>query len=205
MYHGSAGVMGIGAALISGATVVIKKKFSASQFWSDAIKYNCTAFSYVGELCRYLVNQPVSDLDRKHKIRVCIGNGMRANIQREFLSRFNVKCLEMYGATEGNFVLMNTVAKIGACGFVPLANRFLKVMPSYIIKIDKNNFNVIRDENGHCIECDIGETGLLVGVIGQSTRDEYNGYANSTDASNKKIINNLFKPNQNAFNSGNYF
>lgn len=67
-----------------GATVVLRKKFSATNFWSECIRYNCTAFIYVGEICRYLVNQPVSELDRQHRIRVAIGNGLRENVWREF-------------------------------------------------------------------------------------------------------------------------
>lgn len=41
-----------------GATVVLKPKFSASQFWEDCQKHRVTVFQYIGELCRYLVNQP---------------------------------------------------------------------------------------------------------------------------------------------------
>ena len=44
-----------------------------------------------------------SQLDKAHKVRVCIGNGTRANIHRTFSERFNVKCVEIYGATEGNW------------------------------------------------------------------------------------------------------
>lgn len=42
----------------TGATCVLKKKFSASQFWKDCSKYEVTVFQYIGELCRYLINQP---------------------------------------------------------------------------------------------------------------------------------------------------
>jgi len=57
---------------------------------------------YVGEICRFLVNQPVSPLDKQHKIRKAIGNGLRSNVWKEFYSRFNVKCVEFYAASEGN-------------------------------------------------------------------------------------------------------
>lgn len=40
-----------------GATLVLKKKFSASQFWNDCRKHDVTIFQYIGELCRYLCNQ----------------------------------------------------------------------------------------------------------------------------------------------------
>ena len=42
----------------TGATCILKKKFSASQFWNDCRKYDVTVFQYIGELCRYLCNQP---------------------------------------------------------------------------------------------------------------------------------------------------
>lgn len=41
-----------------GATCVLKKKFSASQFWKDCVKYDVTVVQYIGELCRYLMNHP---------------------------------------------------------------------------------------------------------------------------------------------------
>ena len=84
---------------------MLRKKFSASNFWKECIQYKVTAFCYVGEVCRYLVNQPASPLDKAHSVRLCIGNGTRANIHKEFTERFNVKCMEIYGATEGNCIL----------------------------------------------------------------------------------------------------
>lgn len=35
-------IVGIGQCLLQGMTVVIRKKFSASHFWEDCVKYNCT-------------------------------------------------------------------------------------------------------------------------------------------------------------------
>jgi hypothetical protein len=42
----------------------------------------------------------------------------------------------------------------------------------------------------------------MVGIIMKSLYTAYNGYANQKEASEKKVIRNLFKPNQNAFNTG---
>ncbi|XP_025062489.1 long-chain fatty acid transport protein 6-like isoform X3 [Alligator sinensis] len=58
LYHISASLIGIGGCIELGATCVLKKKFSASQFWSDCTKYNVTLFLYIGEICRYLCHQP---------------------------------------------------------------------------------------------------------------------------------------------------
>lgn len=38
--------------------MVLKSKFSAGQFWEDCQQHRVTVFQYIGELCRYLVNQP---------------------------------------------------------------------------------------------------------------------------------------------------
>jgi acyl-CoA synthetase (AMP-forming)/AMP-acid ligase II len=102
LYHSNGGMVGTGMAMISGVTIVLRRKFSASNFWRDCIKYECTAFCYVGEICRYLLNQPESELDKQHSVRLCLGNGLRSSIYEQFSQRFNVKCIEFYASTEGN-------------------------------------------------------------------------------------------------------
>lgn len=47
-------IVGVGQCLIHGMTVVIKKKFSASKFWEDCIKYNCTVRAGHGETHLYI-------------------------------------------------------------------------------------------------------------------------------------------------------
>jgi solute carrier family 27 fatty acid transporter 1/4 len=158
---------------------------------------------YVGEVCRYLVNQPPSELDRKHKIRVAIGNGMRENVWTEFNARFGIRPLEFYAASEGNCTLINIPGKTGACGFMPVLNSITKTLPMAIIKID-DQMKAIRNENGFCIPCKPYEKGAIVGVIGKTPRTSYSGYANDKNASDSKILHDLFRKDQNAFNSGNF-
>ena len=112
IYHANGGIIGAGAALLSGATVVLRKKFSASNFWKDCIKYNCTSFVYIGEICRFLLNQPPSPLDRQHKIRKAIGNGLRINVWKEFYDRFRIKCVEFYAASEGNCTMSKLTTQL---------------------------------------------------------------------------------------------
>ncbi len=192
----------MGAAIVNGATVVLRKKFSASNFWKECIEYNCTAFVYVGELCRFLVNQPASPLDRAHSIRKAIGNGLRANVWKEFNARFNVKCIEFYAASEGNCTMINTMGRVGSCGFVPLINTLVPVLPVSLIKVDEQ-MTPIRDEKGFCVRCKPFEKGLLIGIINpKKPTAAYSGYANNDKESSKKIIENPFRQGQRAFNSG---
>ena len=61
------------------------------------------ATQYIGEICRYLLAQPHKPTDRGHRIRVAYGNGLRPQIWKQFMSRFNIERIgEFYGATEGN-------------------------------------------------------------------------------------------------------
>jgi solute carrier family 27 fatty acid transporter 1/4 len=90
---------------------------------------------------------------------------------------------------------------MGACGFMPAWNPYLKLLPIFLIKVDEKG-NPIKDKNDFCIPCKGGEKGVIVGVIGEKTLNQFNGYANNKDASDKKIIENLFKKGQRAFNSG---
>ena len=147
LYHTNGGVLSAGQMLFTGATLVIRKKFSASNFWQDCIKYKCTvsyiiiciknlshfpsvffSFSlhplslkvtfYIGELCRYLLAQPNQQTDTQHNIRLCIGNGLRPQIWTAFTKRFGIPNIyEFYGCTEGSVGLINPFNKPGACGF----------------------------------------------------------------------------------------
>ena len=70
-----------------------------------------------------------------------------------------------------------------------------------VIKID-DQMNPIRNARGLCIECQPGEKGLLVGIIKNTTKSAYSGYANDEAATNKKIVRDVFAKGQHAFNSG---
>uniref|UniRef100_UPI003AAD10BE long-chain fatty acid transport protein 6 n=1 Tax=Centroberyx gerrardi TaxID=166262 RepID=UPI003AAD10BE len=117
LYHSAGSMIGIGGTIELGATCILKKKFSASQFWNDCRKYDVTVFQYIGELCRYLCNQPKTEVDKVHKVRMGVGNGLRQDVWREFHNRFGeVSMCEIYGSTEGNLCFMNHIGKIGAVG-----------------------------------------------------------------------------------------
>ncbi len=42
----------------TGATLVLRGKFSATHFWEDCRRHNVTAIQYIGEMCRYLCLRP---------------------------------------------------------------------------------------------------------------------------------------------------
>jgi acyl-CoA synthetase (AMP-forming)/AMP-acid ligase II len=102
LYHSAGGMICVAMSFFTGATMVIKRKFSATAFWEDVRRHKCTVFQYIGELCRYLMTVPPSPLDKKTSIRIAIGNGLRPDIWEEFQTRFAIPEIgEFYSSTEG--------------------------------------------------------------------------------------------------------
>jgi len=99
LFHSAAGIIGVGI-LFSGCTMVLRKRFSAHRFFEDCARNKVTVVQYIGELCRYLLATPPSKLDRAHKVRVAIGNGLRPEIWKQFQDRFNIpEVVEFYGVS----------------------------------------------------------------------------------------------------------
>ncbi|KAK4297268.1 hypothetical protein Pmani_030309 [Petrolisthes manimaculis] len=201
LYHTTGGIIGVGQALFLGSPVAIRRKFSATQYWNDCIKYGCTAAQYIGEMCRYLLNIPRKPEDTKHQIRMMFGNGLRPNIWKEFESTFNIPTIcEFYGSTEGNANIINIDGKPGAVGFVSVL--FPAVYPVALIKVDEETKQVVRDENGLCLRCKPGEAGEFIGkIVKNDPVRDFHGYADKT-ASSKKVVRDVFAKGDSAFLSG---
>ncbi|MEE6505623.1 hypothetical protein FKM82_005593 [Ascaphus truei] len=201
LYHSAGNIVGVGQCLLHGLTVVIKKKFSASRFWDDCVKYNCTVVQYIGEICRYLLNQPVRESEGTHSVRMALGNGLRPSIWTDFTSRFRIpQVAEFYGATECNCSLGNFDNNVGSCGFNSRILPF--VYPIRLMKVNEDTMELIRDPAGLCIPCKPGEPGQLVGRIIQSDPlRRFDGYVNE-NANSKKIAQDVFKRGDMAYLTG---
>ncbi len=192
LYHSTGLILGWAASLRSGCTNVIKSKFSASDFWNDVKKHNVNKFIYVGELCRYLMNLPPSDGDRDNPITQISGNGLRPDIWESFQKRFNInKIVEIYGATEAVGMTINSFGRSGMIG--------RKRSDSTIIHCNKDDGSPILNDKGFCTKVSEGETGLYIQKISSSAK--FQGYLD-TQASNKKILQNVFKTGDQYFNTG---
>ncbi len=184
LYHSVGGVVAVAATLAVGGSTVIAGKFSASNFWTDIRRWQCTQFQYIGELCRYLLAQPLSDLDGVHSLRLAVGNGLRPDIWSEFATRFKIpQIVEFYAATEGTFSLYNVQGPIGSIGKIPpfLRHRF-KVA---LIKHDENTGLPLRGADGLCVAVGPYEAGEALGFI--SNPAQFEGYTNPDDTRAKVL------------------
>ena len=80
LYHSTGLMLGLSAVISTGASVFIKRKFSASSFWAEVQKHQTTTFIYVGELCRYLSLQEPCEEEKNNPIRSMVGNGLRPDL-----------------------------------------------------------------------------------------------------------------------------
>jgi fatty-acyl-CoA synthase len=203
MYHTSGGVLATGAVLIGGGTVFIRERFSAREFWDDVVREHCTLFMYIGELCRYLVNNPPHPLERAHRLRLCSGNGLRPDIWTAFQSRFAIpRILEWYAATESNVSLFNLEGRPGAVGRIPW---FLKSkFQTKIVRYDMERQASVRNALGLCEEAAVGEVGEALGrIFHDPTKpsSRFEGYSNVAD-NHAKILSNVFAEGDTWFRSG---
>ncbi|KKM63508.1 hypothetical protein LCGC14_1510780, partial [marine sediment metagenome] len=182
MFHSNAINIGFASALGGGGAMAIRRKFSASNFLKDARKYGCTAFNYVGEICRYLYNQPPRDDDKNHPIIKCAGNGIKPEFWMDFKNRFGIERIhEQYGATEAfipNFAnIFNLDKTVGFCS-----------RPYAIVKYDVEKDEPMRDKNNHMIIVEPGEIGLLIGPVDPKSFYMYK----DEEATKKKAFQNVF-------------
>ena len=203
MYHSIGGVAAPGAVLVNGGSVVVADGFSARGFWDTVRAWDCTLVRYIGEICRYLVNTPAGASDRKHRVRLACGNGLRPDVWEAFRQRFGIpQILEFYAATEGNVTLFNCEQRIGAIGRVPpyLTHRF----PVALIRVDVDNGTPARGPDGLCVRCAPNEVGEAVGRIRDDASDiggRFEGYTSQED-SDKKILRDVLEGGDAWFRTG---
>ncbi|KAL0968673.1 hypothetical protein UPYG_G00270040 [Umbra pygmaea] len=198
LYH-SAGFYAFIGSIERGSTIALRSKFSASHFWDDCRKFNVTVIQYIGETLRYLCNTPKKPNERSHRVRIAIGNGVRADVWREFLKRFgDISVKEVYASTEGNVGILNYAGKIGAVGRVNFLHKW--IFPYAIIKYDIVREEPLRNSDGFCIKAKTGEAGLLVTQITQKA--PFAGYARDLKQTEKKKLHDVFVKGDQYFNTG---
>jgi len=202
MYHSNGGVIAVGIALTAGGSCYIRERFSASEFWSDTIRRDCTMFIYVANCA------DTSTMRRRRPgSRPSPAHGGRQRSQAGHFRPVPValrhpQILEFYAATEGNVALFNFDSHPGAVGRLPFwaARRF----PIRTVAFDVDAGVEKRDGAGHCLECGVDEPGELLGEISDDPGKpaaKFDGYCDPT-ATRAKILRDVFKPGDAWFRTG---
>ena len=192
LYHNNALTVAVGSVINSGATLALGKSFSASRFWEEVIAGDATAFIYIGEVCRYLLNQPAKPTDRAHRVRLIAGNGLRPEIWDEFTTRFGIaRVCEFYAASEGNTAFINIFNVPKSTGISPA--------PLAYVHYDPDTGEPLRGEDGRVQRVPAGEPGLLLSPVNRL--QPFDGYTDP-GASEKKLVRNAFREGDCWFNTG---
>jgi fatty-acyl-CoA synthase len=192
LYHNNALTVSLATVLAGGATLALGRTFSASRFWDEVAAAEATAFCYIGELCRYLLNQPERPADRAHQVRLAIGNGLRPEIWTRFTERFGIeKVMEFYGSSEGNTAFVNALNLEGTAGLSP--------MPYAVVEYEPGSGRPRRDERGRGARVRTGQVGLLLTKV--TGHAPFDGYTDPT-ATEHKLVRDLFRPGDCWFDTG---
>lgn len=192
LFHNNALTVSWSSVLACGATLAVARKFSASGFWRDVKANRATAFTYIGELCRYLLQQPAGAGDRDHQVRVVIGNGLRPELWDVFKQRFGIEHVaEFYGASECNLLFTNGFNAPRTAGFTPLSYA--------VVKMDHDTQRPLRNAQGRLVKAKRGEEGLLLAKV--TPRAPFDGYTDQK-SSEAKLLRDAFSKGDCWFDTG---
>ncbi|WP_286746694.1 long-chain-acyl-CoA synthetase [Aquabacterium sp. UBA2148] len=193
LHHNNALTVSWGATVGAGACLALGRKFSASGFWQDIRRHRATAFSYIGELCRYLLNQAPRADDAQHGVRAIIGNGLRPDIWGAFQQRFAIEHIaEFYAASECNLAFVNALNLPGSAGMCPLSHA--------IVAFDVAEETPVREgPQGLMRRVEKGQVGLLLTEI--TDKAPMDGYTDER-ATASKVLRDVLRRGDAWFNSG---
>ena len=201
LHHSSALLVGVGAALVAGVPVALRRKFSVREFANDLVRYGATATLYIGDVCRALVHGPQSPAEGAVRLRVAVGNGLDARVWREFAERFGQpKIREFYASTEAPAAILNLTGTVGSVGHVPFEQR----RGFRLACLDSENLELARDAQGRARAAGSDEPGELLLRVFPSAQEPEGAFAGYADraASRARIAYDVFEPGDAYFRSG---
>ena len=165
LFHSNAVLVGWAVALGCRGSLVLRRKFSASQFLPDVRRYGATYANYVGKPLSYVLATPERPDDADNPLRAVYGNeGAPADVER-FARRFGTVVMDGFGSTEGGIAIGRTPdTPPGALGPLPPGT------------------DIVDVETGE--PCPPGVTGELVNV---SDAGRFEGYYNDHNAEAERM------------------
>ena len=170
LFHSNAVLVGWAVALACRGSMVLRRKFSASQFLPDIRRYGATYANYVGKPLSYVLTTPERPDDADNPLRSVYGNeGAPADIDR-FAARFGCRVIDGFGSTEGGIAIGRTPdTPDGALGPIP------------------DGIEIIDVDTGQ--PCPVGGVGELVNVTGAG---RFEGYYNDPEANAQRMAGGVY-------------
>ena len=118
LFHANALEISAMGALVTGNTLALARRFSASRHWDDIRRYDAKIFNALGAMIPILMKQPELPGDADNPAKVVISAACPTSVWEAFERRFCVKIIEGYGAVDaGEFGSRNAGnAPVGSIG-----------------------------------------------------------------------------------------
>ncbi len=201
LYHGAASLSAAATAITAGASLLLRRKFSRSEFWADVRRYDVTACQYVGEICRFLLTEPERAEDRRHTLRIMVGAGLAPEIWEQWVRRFGTMDIyEGWGSTEANANVINVDNRAGSCGRVPYWDK----TNLRLVRYDIESGSHPRGPDGFLQLAAVDEPGEAIGMIvdlPDVVAGRFEGYTSAV-ATEQKILRNVFRKGDAWWSSG---
>jgi fatty-acyl-CoA synthase len=170
LFHSNAVLVGWSVALACRGSLVLRRKFSASQFLPDIRRYGATYANYVGKPLSYVLATPEQPDDADNPLRAVYGNeGAPADVER-FARRFGCVVIDGFGSTEGGVAISHTPdTPPGALGPLP------------------DGIEIVDVDTGE--PCPPGVIGELVNVGGPG---RFEGYYNDPEADAQRMAGGVY-------------
>jgi fatty-acyl-CoA synthase len=170
LFHSNAVMAGWAPAVAAGASIALRRKFSASQFIPDARRFHATYANYVGKPMSYILATPPRPDDADNPLRIVYGNEAAPRDIDRFAERFGVTVVDGFGSTEGGVNIARTPdTPEGALGPLP------------------EGLDIIDVETGQ--PCPPGVIGELVNLTGPGN---FRGYYNAPDAETERMTGGVY-------------
>ncbi|WP_431238635.1 long-chain-fatty-acid--CoA ligase FadD17 [Mycolicibacterium aichiense] len=170
LFHSNAVMAGWAVAVAAGASIALRRKFSASQFIPDARRFNATYANYVGKPMSYILATPARPDDADNPLRVVYGNEAAPRDIDRFAARFGVTVVDGFGSTEGGVNIARTPdTPEGALGPLP------------------EGLEIVDVDTGE--PCPPGVIGELVNLTGPGN---FRGYYNAPDAESERMTGGVY-------------
>jgi fatty-acyl-CoA synthase len=178
LIHGNALFGLLFPALAGGARVILRERFSASEWLNDVRRHGATYATSVGRALAYILATPSSAHDRDHGLTMMLAPETTPADAAAFTERFGVPVVTGYGQSEGGITLLPS-RRYGALGRAPKGT----------------TITVIDPETGReQAVADIDENGLLrnpAKAIGELVRKDstgsFEGYWGNDEADHDRV------------------
>jgi fatty-acyl-CoA synthase len=180
LFHGNALMALWGPAVMVGAAIAVRPRFSASAFIDDVHRFGATKFSYVGKAIAYILATPTRPDDGENTLRSAFGTEASVRDRERFRRRFGCYLIEGYGQSEGGAAI-NPVLGMpkGALGS----------------PVDGVDLAVLNAESGQqCPPAEFDAEGRLLNagqaigeIVNRSGRGKFEGYYHRADAEQERL------------------